>query len=313
MFKLIVLVLSFLAVIRALDPLNGCTMIGITDDPATTLKGINIMAIDTSGTCTSPDGKFIVPCNLVIEPLIVTTIQVNSSTQTSTTDYTYDANSRVSFEAHGGFGPFTVNARFTEGSSDYVHTITSDTVTYVSTVAEMQLYQITAPFLSMPLSAEFTDYVNILADKYETNDIPGYNYYLNLFIQNTPIAVITRIITGGRLQQTQYVDDSYYQSTDKSVISGCASASASFAGMFSATGHNRTWGVTTEEIQTFVGKVSQVTTTAIGGPYVSGMTLAQWQTAAEQTPGILEYWLSSTSTYIDPIFFPQRNSTTIQW
>ena len=184
MFRRIVLLLAFLAVINALDPLtnaidpltnardrlrsappspsaidplNGCTMIGLTDDPATTLKGINIMAIDTSGTCYSPDTKFIVPCNLVIEPLIVTTIQVNSSSQTSTTDYTYDDNSRVSFEAHGGFGPFTVNARFTEGSSDYVHTITSNTVTYVSTIAEMQLYQITAPFLSMPLSAEFTD------------------------------------------------------------------------------------------------------------------------------------------------------------
>ena len=99
MSRLIVLFLFFLAVINALDPLNGCTMIGITDDPATTLKGINIMAIDTSGTCYSPDTKFIVPCNLVIEPLIVTTIQVNSSTRTSTTDYTYDANSRVSFEA----------------------------------------------------------------------------------------------------------------------------------------------------------------------------------------------------------------------
>ena len=82
--------------------------------------------------------------------------------------------------------------------------------------------------------------------------------------------------------------------------------------MFSATGQY-SWGVTIEEIQTFVGKVSQVTTTAVGGPYVAGMTLEQWQTAAEQTPGILEYWLSSTSNYIDPIFFPQRNSTTIQY
>ena len=332
MFKSIVILLCILTVINAIDPhantrsrshlsprspnaidpLNGCTMIGITDDPATSLKGINIMAIDISGTCYSPDNKFVVPCNLIIEPLIVTSVQINSSSHTSTTDYTYDSTSRVSFEANGGFGPFTVNARFTESSSDYVHTIYSDSVTYVSTMAEMQLYQITAPFLSMPLSSEFTDYINILADKYEANDPTGFNYWRSLFIQNVPIGVITRIITGGRLQQTQFVEDTYYQSTDKNVVEGCASFTADFAGMFSAGGQY-SWGVTTEEIQTFLGKVSQVTTTAIGGPYISGMTLAQWQTAVEQTPGILAYWLSSTATFIDPQFFPQRNASTIQY
>ena len=80
---------------------------------------------------------------------------------------------------------------------------------------------------------KYTDYINILADKYEANDIPGYDYYLNLLFRIHPYAVITRIITGGRLQQTQYVDDSYYQSTQQEILSGCASAYTSFRNVLS--------------------------------------------------------------------------------
>ena len=174
--------------------------------------------------------------------------------------------------------------------------------------AELQLYQISV--LNISLSADFTNYITTLADRYEAGDIEGYNYYLNKLIQNTPIAFIDRVIVGGRLQQTQYVNDSYYQTTDPDIVNGCASATGIFEEMFSSTGD---WGVTSEEIQTFQKFVSQVTITMIGSPYIPGMTLEQWESSVEQTPGVLEYYLTPTANYITPEYFPNHNIDTIQF
>lgn len=304
MFRFIVILLCFCTLIRSLPSLSGCSMMGLTVDPVSLQKGINIL--DPSGICITSDNKFTYPCNLLVELINVTTPQLNSTVYTSTTNYTYDGSTRVSF--FPDFDPSTVNARFANESLTFVHTMMSENVTMVMTEAELQLYQIS--ILNNTLSPEFTNYVTTLVARYEAGDIEGYNYWLNQFIQNTPIAFINRVIVGGRLQQTQYVNDSYYQTTDPNIITGCASATGVFEEMFSVTGN---WGVTSEEIQTFRESMSQVSVMMIGSSYIPGITLEQWESSVEQTPGILEYYLSSTSNYITPEFFPSHNIDTIQF
>src|SRR5579883_2397339 len=95
MIRFIVILLCLCTLIRALPTLSGCPMIGLTVDPVSLQKGINIL--DTSGICVTSDNKFTFPCSLLVEPINVTTPQLNSIAYTSTVNYTYDGSTRVSF------------------------------------------------------------------------------------------------------------------------------------------------------------------------------------------------------------------------
>lgn len=293
----------FITVAYALEPLAGCTYIGETVDPVTFIHGSNIMQANAKGICISPDGKWDVPCGLNVEPIITTDITMNSYSYTKTTDYIRDGTTKVAFSAGLNLDEIGVQGSFSQSTQDYVHNLVDNSMIFVASEIEMTLYQVSTDLITMPLGESFTNYINVLTSCLKNNDMSKYDYWMAQFLNDVKYSTITTITSGAQLTQTQYVTNQYFQSTDKTVITNSASASASFAGLFTAGG-SYDWGVTQQQIDTFQSKSSMTTTSAIGGPYVVGMTLQQWQNSAVQNPGILSYTLSKTSYWINPDFFP---------
>jgi len=235
--------------------------------------------------------------------LVVTTIEMQSSSSSCSDSYVYDSNSKVEFSTSGGFDGFFAKGFYSKDTQNYVQTVVDKFTSFVQSNVEMQLYQITMPTITAPLNEQLTLYVNILYEMIQKGDLVEYQYWIDQFVSNVKYATVTMVITGGCLQQTQYVSDSYYESTDKSIVENCASASASFTGLFNVNGQHD-WGVSTQQIETFNSYSSEINTVAIGGPYIDGMTIAEWQEAVEATPAIVQYTVSKTSFWLTTQFFP---------
>lgn len=298
-------VLSIVIILTSaqLTPLAGSSFLCTTFDPLTLTQGSNICMLVNNGTCISPDGKWYIPCGITVNPILTTNLDMHSYSYTKSTDYNFDGTDKVDFSASAGFGKFSAKASYSSASENYIQTTSNDDVTFVASEVEMKLYSITTNMMTAPLGPEFTDYINVLSSKLAVNDTTGYVYWLGEFISNIKYAVVTQVITGGRLMQKQYVKNTYYQNTDKTTIENSASASASFGSLFSAQA-SRNWGVTTSDVNTFKSASSDISSYSIGGPYIQGMIIPQWQTNVESNPGILGYTLSKTSFWINSNFFP---------
>lgn len=301
-----VLILTYLincAAATTIQPLAGASMVCLTIDPVTLRQGINVCQWQNNGTCLSPDGKWTIPCSMTVTPILTTSLQMVSEAWTSTLDYTYTSTQKVDFSASANWDKWGVKAAYSRDSSNYYNTIMDTSTTYVVSTVDMKMYGISTDLLTAPLNQEFRMYIQLMDNALTNNDWPNYNYWLSQFLSNVPFAVVTYIETGGRLQQTEYVYNSYVANTATTTVQNCASASCGFGSMFSAQASDN-WGESTNSINTFKAAVSSQSSTAVGGPYISGMSQQDYQQQVEKNPGVLTYSLTKTNFWLNTVFFP---------
>lgn len=300
---ILALLVTSITLTVALNPLAGGTFLGVTVSPLDWSKGVAIFDLSANGTCLSPDGKWIVPCGITVTPILVTNLEMDSYSYTRSVDYTRDATSHVSIDVSAGYGSFSAKGSFSQDTRNYLHYSYGSSSTMVESDAEMQLYLLQTQLMTAPLNTEFRTYVSTVAAAIQSQDTAKYNYWMNQFITTVPYLVVTSVTTGGRLAETNYVSNSYYSDTAITTVQGSASASASFSGLFSVDGQYN-WGVSTQQIQQFQESETSSSTSAVGGPYVAGMNMTDYQNQVMDNPGIISYTLGKTSFWLQPEFFP---------
>ena len=293
-----------------LNPLAGIGYMGMTINPLTYAKGQNIF--NTSQMCTTPDGKWQIVCGMSANPVLQTNINIVSTSQSSASDFSRDATSDVAVSASAGWGIFKASGSYSQTSTSMVDIMTSNDCSLVLSRVEMQLYQLNSNKITMPLNGELIQYINILGTKLANNDIKGYTTWMTDFISNFPPGIIDSGISGARLEQINYVANSYYHSTNTQTVQNCASASVSFGSIFSANGHDN-WGVTTSQVATYTSNVQQYTVNSVGGVMEQGMNVSQWQDSAVQNPALLSYTMDLSLYWLTPeVLAPYVTATTDQ-
>lgn len=294
-----IIALLFLAAIAAaqLNPLAGIGYMGVTIDPLTFAKGQNIF--NTSQICLTPDGKWEIVCGMSANPVLQTNIDIVTKSQSSASDFSRDATSDVSISASAGWGIFKATGSYSETSTSMIEIMTSSDSSLVVSRVDMQLYQLNSNKITMPLSAELIRYITIMGAKIAAGDVIGYTQWMAEFLDNFPPGVIDSGISGARLEQMNYVANSYYHSTDTETVQNCASASVSFGSIFSANGHDN-WGVTKSQVDTFTSNVQQYTVNSVGGIMEAGMNVSQWQDSAIANPALLSYTMDVSLFWLSP-------------
>lgn len=303
----LILLLKIITTKAELPVLPGSSQWGMTIDPVTFEDGQNIFEIEFSDNCITSDGKWRIACGLFVKPILETETDISSKIITKTSEFTRDETVKMEFGGEAGFWKFKVKGRFSKSNEEYINTISMKNETYVYSNLNAYYNKISTSMLTMKPSKEFLKFITILNEKLVEKDTEGYKYWLYEFAKNFAFTTIVSVTTGARLEQRQYIQDDYYQSTERSVIQQSASASASFSSIVNIDG-SKNWGVTKSQIDKFITNSNKITTKTIGGYYRIGMSLSEWQQSAELSPAILEYILENTSFWINSEFLSQFES-----
>lgn len=303
---LILLSINIVNTIGELPPLPGSNEWGRTIDPVTYQKGNGIFEIKFSDDCITSDGVWAIACGLTMSPIYITDIDIQSTIYTKMNDYSYDETSKITFNGDASFWKLKVKGSYSSETEKIIQTMTKESKTLVVSMVEMQLFSIDTNKLTLPFSKEFIRFIDILEDKIVNEKWDEYQYWLAIFADNFKYTTIVHVVSGAKLEQRQYITDNYYKNTNKEIIKKSAAASASFGSMFNADG-KKDWGVTQQQINEFTSQSSHTITHTIGGLYLEGMKISDWQQTAVRSPAILSYNVDKTSFWINPELFPNKD------
>jgi hypothetical protein len=254
--------------------------IGVTVDPITLEKGLNVFEGNNSKSHIIPNY-----------------ILTNETTiYTSIANYSYDGNVNVKFIEYNAFFAKKI---YNREITSILQRMISKKTTYVQTELLIEIYKLTN--LEINLSEAFTEFIDVLVSMIKENDGRGYLYWMSLFVDKIKYMTTSEVTMGGKLVQSQYINNYYYFNSDALTIKNAASASSFFHNFLSLN-------ASSNEINNFLENSNLITTSYIGSPYEKGQTFNQWKENINSNPKVIGYYLIKTSQYIDQKYFPQYDS-----
>lgn len=287
--------------------IGGIEDLGVTIDPITYQRGNNIY--DTTQMCLYED-IYQIPCGMSISPADQTSITVTSTSYERSFDYTDDQYSNVNIDVGVSFMGFKANGKYSSSVTSNAETMTKTDTSLLVSEVNVQLFDMTTDTISMKFNPDLIGMIENCVNADQLGDSSGFSYWINQLFSEFKPGVIVQGTSGAKLKQLTYVFNSYYHSTDTTVVKNSASASCSYAGMFNADG-SYNWGATTSEIQTFQKNINSFSANAIGGEYTDGISLANWEDSVYNNPVLLDYTIDLSLFWLQPEVWPQYSATSI--